>query len=440
MMDTRDYFLTLSDHLCKGVRGSEVLLLAYSGEQSDFVRLNQGRIRQAGRVEQSELTLDLIEGARHSASHHELSGHLDRDLAMLGAVISGLREQRAHLPEDPHLFFASDVRSSDHQILDGDWSSEQAVRDVLAACDGKDLVGVFAGGDMYRGFANSLGQRNWFRNRTFNFDWSVYLHGDKAVKADYAGMRWSADTLHERFDGVETELEAMGRAPMDLKPGRYRTYLAPSALNEIVQMLAWGGFGLKSHRTAQTPLLRMVRDGVSMSPRVSLSEDISTGMGPGFTATGFIKPKRVELIRDGRYGDCLVGPRSAREFGAEVTGSESPRSLVMNGGGLAPTDVLEALGTGLLVNNLWYCNYTDRNACRITGMTRFACFWVEHGRIQAPVNVMRFDDSVYSMLGERLVDLTSQPELLLSSSSYGERSTLSSQLPGALVDGLRFTL
>jgi hypothetical protein len=44
------------------------------------------------------------------------------------------------------------------------------------------------------------------------------------------------------------------------------------------------------------------------------------------------------------------------------------------------------------------------------------------------------------MLGENLVDLTTERELLLSTSTYDERSTASSHLPGALVGSLRFTL
>ena len=35
----------------------------------------------------------------------------------------------------------------------------------------------------------------------------------------------------------------------------------------------------------------------------------------------------------------------------------------------------------------------------LTGMTRFATFWVEDGRIQGPVGTMRFDDSLYDFLG-----------------------------------------
>jgi predicted Zn-dependent protease len=102
--------------------------------------------------------------------------------------------------------------------------------------------------------------------------------------------------------------------------------------------------------------------------------------------------------------------------------------------------VLEALDTGLYIPNLWYLNLSDRPAGRITGMTRFATFWVERGRISAPVTPMRFDDSVYRMLGSELAALTRTAEMLPDPSTYGERSTSSARLPGALLKALRFTL
>ena len=46
--------------------------------------------------------------------------------------------------------------------------------------------------------------------------------------------------------------------------------------------------------------------------------------------------------------------------------------------------------------------------CRLTGMTRFATFWVEHGQIVAPVEAMRFDDSLYRLLGSELERLGAQ--------------------------------
>ncbi|MGZ8265478.1 MAG: metallopeptidase TldD-related protein, partial [Burkholderiales bacterium] len=138
-----------------------------------------------------------------------------------------------------------------------------------------------------------------------------------------------------------------------------------------------------------------------------------------------------------------VSPRSAREYGLQTNGAgpeESPQSLEILPGDLVEADILRALDTGLYVGNLWYLNFSDRAAGRITGMTRFGTFWVEGGRITAPVHALRFDDTLYRMLGEKLVDLTDSPELLLSTWTYGERSTASSRLPGALLESMRFTL
>jgi predicted Zn-dependent protease len=73
-------------------------------------------------------------------------------------------------------------------------------------------------------------------------------------------------------------------------------------------------------------------------------------------------------------------------------------------------------------------------------MTRFATFWVEGGRIAAPLNVMRFDETIYNMLGENLVGLTSTRDFLPSTSTYGARSTDSMRLPGALIRDFAFTL
>ena len=90
--------------------------------------------------------------------------------------------------------------------------------------------------------------------------------------------------------------------------------------------------------------------------------------------------------------------------------------------------------------NVWYLNYSDRSGCRATGMTRFATFWVENGEIVAPLEVMRFDETVFRMLGENLVGLTDERELVLHPGSYIQRATNSGRFPGALVEDFNFTL
>ena len=66
--------------------------------------------------------------------------------------------------------------------------------------------------------------------------------------------------------------------------------------------------------------------------------------------------------------------------------SESPAALSMQAGDLLEEDVLAKIGTGLYIGNLWYVNFSDRMNCRLTGMTRFATFWVENGVIVHPVH------------------------------------------------------
>jgi hypothetical protein len=73
-------------------------------------------------------------------------------------------------------------------------------------------------------------------------------------------------------------------------------------------------------------------------------------------------------------------------------------------------------------------------------MTRFATFWMDDGEIVAPVNVLRFDDTAYHLLGDQLEGLTDTAEVLLDTSTYERRSTDSSRLPGALVGAMRFVL
>ncbi|MGB5397827.1 MAG: metallopeptidase TldD-related protein [Gammaproteobacteria bacterium] len=437
----QDYFYTLGDALFKQVEGNEQLLLGFKGEDSDFVRLNHNRIRQAGSVAQRTLSLDLIEGKRHAEAEVELSGDSALDRAQLLATLSTLREQRGFLAEDPYLSFATEINDSEYHHDNAVIDSHDAVEQLVQAAGKLDLVGIFANGSQYAGFANSMGQRNWHSSANFNFDWSCYHATDKAVKSNYAGFEWQQETLAAKIETIKQQLAILSRPAKTLTPGSYRAYLAPSAVNEIIGLLSWGGFGLKSHRTKTTPLLQMIEQGRSLDASISLREHYARGLAPMFTSSGFIKPAQVELIKHGRYRDCLVSPRSAMEYDS-VTNAESefPVALDLAAGDLPVETILKELDTGLYINNLWYLNFSDRNACQLTGMTRFACFWVENGEIQAPVDVMRFDDSVYDLLGTNLLGLTRERELNLDASSYGGRSNRSFELPGVLVKALRLTL
>jgi predicted Zn-dependent protease len=434
-------FFSLSDLLCDGLQTGEVLFCGLDGEDSDFVRLNQGRIRQAGAVHSQSLGLTLIDGARQVTGGCDLAGDLGLDLAQARDLIGRLRERLPQVPEDPYLNYADVPSRGEHLSEPQLPEAGEALGDLIAAAQGLDLVGIWASGNLYSGLASSLGHRHWHQGASFNLDGSCYLGGDKAVKAAYAGTHWDPAGLRDRLAEVRRALTVMARPAKSIPPGSYRAYLAPQALRELTGMLAWGGFDLKSHRTNQTPLLRLVRGERALHRGIGLYEEHARGLAPRFTAEGFLTPDRVDLIAGGAYRDCLVDARSGKEYGVEVNAAgESPDSLGMDPGDIPRAEALARLGTGLAIGNLWYCNWSDPNDCRVTGMTRFATFWVEDGEPVAPVSVMRFDDSLYHVLGDRLEGLTCERELLLSADTYGGRGSESCLLPGVLVDGLTLTL
>jgi predicted Zn-dependent protease len=439
----QEYFYALADFLTEVLHSDEVYTCTFRGEDSDFVRCNRSAIRQAGTVTQRMLRLDLLRNQRHTASEVALSGELESDRARLQQVVSDLREQLPYVPEDPYLLYATEVQSSVYEGENRLPPSADAVAALLKAGDGRDLVGLYAAGGIYAGFANSLGQRNWFTTYSFNCDWSFYYQADKAVKTTYAGFVWDPTAFAQKVDEAAEQLAQLQQPPRTIPPGRYRVYLAPAALAEIVDLLNWGGFGLKAQRTKHTPLIKMIEEGRRLHPEVTLRENTRDGVAPNFQSAGFIKPEQVTLIAAGAFADCLVSPRSAQEYAVPTngaTGGEAPESVDMAAGHIPRQEVLQRLDTRVYINNLWYLNYSDRTACRMTGMTRFATFWVEHGAIQAPLNVMRFDESLYRLLGDNLLGLTTERDFILDSSTYHQRSTNSSRLPGALVADFQFTL
>ena len=439
----QDYFHALVDSVSAYLRSPEIYTCTFRAEDSDFVRFNRSAVRQAGTVRQRALSLDLIKGRRHAGGSITLTGDLRNDEPRLFRLLEELRQQLPFLPEDPHLLYATEVFSSTTAGRNELPESQEAVDSILQAGRGYDLVGLYAAGGIYVGFANSFGQRNWFASHNFNCDWSLCLSGDKAVKATYAGLRWEVDAFAAKVEDAGEQLEALKAPPRDIPPGNYRVYLAPAAVSDMLDMLAWGGFGLKAHRTKKTSLLKMAESGQRLHPEVTMQENTREGVAPNFDSAGFLKPDQVTLIDAGGLGDCLVSPRSAKEYAVPTNGAgsgEAPESMDMAAGRMPTRDVLAELDTGVCVNNVWYLNYSDRVASRITGMTRFATFWVENGVIQAPLNVRRFDETIHRIFGDTLLALTDERLFLMDSSTYRRRSTASSRVPGVRVREFTFTL
>jgi predicted Zn-dependent protease len=436
-------FDALADHVSRRVPASLGFSLYAGGEQSDFVRFTQGKVRQPGTVHQRSATLQVRDGRRHASAGVGWGGDPDVDRARLDQAVEQLLAMVPHLPEDPHLLVPSDAGSTAHHSPGDLPPAEDLTREIVAAASGSDLVGIYAGGRQWRAFADRSGQRDTWSAVGFLFDFSLVHDADRAVKCRLGGSRWDPEALRSTLAEARRTLTALRRPPRKVPPGRYRAWLEPAAVSELVSLMGRGGFSLRSHRAGTDCMTALYRGERALHPAVTLVEDTEGGQGPRFQSDGFRKPASVPLVVDGRYAQSLVSPRSEREFGVPHNGAvahEAPRSLAMSPGTLPPEEALAALGTGVWVSDLWYLNFSDRNAARVTGMTRFATFWVEDGELVAPLEVMRFDASLFDLLGGDLEALGSRASFLPSASTYESRTPDSVRVPGLLVAGLPFTL
>ena len=438
----QNYFKKISDLLFNALESSEILILNFDAEETDFVRYNKSKIRQAGRVHQVSLDINLIKKGKTLRSSLRLSTEYDKDKTLLVRTLFFLRREVNELPKDPYLIYEKNINSS-NLIDDQGLNAQDMSSRILDISSSHDMVGILSSGKIVKGFANSLGQFNWHESDSFNFDWSLYDDNGKAVKQNYADRKWNQDTFTRLYAESAQQLSVISNDEQKVEPGSYRVYLSPSALNEIIDMMSWGGFSYKANKIGSSPLHLMAKGDREFDKSVSFSEDLSNGISPKFHSDGFIKPNNTELITEGKYQKSLISPRSALEYSVKHNAAEdyeSPVSIKLETGKINSKKILEALGTGIYLNNLWYLNFSDRNNARVTGLTRFGCFYVKDGELMGPINTMRFDETMYNIFGTKLAGLTNEQQLLMDTSTYEQRSVHSSTIPGAVVEDFRLTL
>jgi len=442
-------FETLADAVLRVDPSVDRTSLWLRAEASDFLRFNHAALRQATSVQQAHVTLAVERGQRRAESTLTLGGEPALDVQRLRSERELLLSQLDLISDDPWLSYP---KTATHSHRDDRGALPEAghvialVHEMAGVKLEQDLVGFYAGGPVAHAFADSLGSRHWHRVESFHFDWCLYHRADKAVKTSYAGTRWDDAAFAAKLEEAARRMPLLARDVRTLQAGAYRAAFCASAMVELLGTLGWSGFSLKARRTGVSSLMRLERGEATFDAGFNLDEAVALGTAPGFTAEGFVRPARVALVEAGKLpasGGTLNSPRSAAEYGVAANGvgaQEFPEALRLGPGTIAQADLLSALDTGLYVSNLWYLNYSDRQACRMTGMTRYACFWVEGGKLVAPVNVMRFDDDALRLFGSGLVGLTDTPEVTPNSDTYGARLLGSVTTPAAVVEGFRLTL
>jgi predicted Zn-dependent protease len=432
----------VTDLLAK-LKPKEHLHVELVGEQSQFVRFNHAKVRQAGHVSDGELSITLMRGQRNGDRRIPFTGNWQVDCQMAIAALEDLRQEVPQLPEDPYLVLPEGQAISRDVYSGNLLAPEAVVSSLLPDVAGLDFTGIYAGGSLVRAYADSAGQKHWFATESFSLDYSLFTADGQAVKGTFAGNQWDSAAYAAKLAESKQQLDRLAQPPKSVPRGQYRTYLAPAAVADLVGMFSWGGVSEAALQRGGSALGLLQRGEKQLSSRFNLTENFRHGLVPRFNSWGEIAPVELPIIQAGQLTNTLINSRTAKEYGKTANGAngrESLRSPDVSPGKLSAADILQALGTGLYVSNLHYLNWSDRPTGRITGMTRYACFWVEHGEIIAPIQNLRFDESLYRFLGEQLIDLTDFQEFIPEVGTYGNRDLGGIWVPGALVEAFTYTL
>ena len=438
----QDSFEKNTSEILQTLKSEFQLSFYLEAEASEFVRFSKSKVRQATSVDQAKVTLTLQSPTKISRMSFPMTSNQDEDRKRFQVYFGKAKQELEQLPENPFPV-SFPATGTSHKKFEAQIPTAEFIIDKIKSdTQNDDFVGYLASGPMIRAIKNSSGTNHWYSTDIYFVDYSLF-EGKNAVTATVAGSNWNEQEWQQSLNDSRTFLHQMRKTKKTLPKGDYKAYLAPSALAELISTACWGGFSHAAYKQGQSGL-RLLFDGAQkFSQKFTAHDNFDLGLHQPFNSLGEMVPTKLCLIQDGIGQNLLVSSKSAKEYKVESTGSdesESPKSLEILPGHLKREDLFKQIGTGLFLSNLHYVNWSDPKTARMTGMTRYACFWVENGDIVAPLQDMRFDVSLYEIFGTGLVELTDFQETLVNNLTYESRGLGGKKLPGALIDGFKLTL
>jgi predicted Zn-dependent protease len=322
----------------------------------------------------------------------------------------------------------------------------------VGAAHGVEAHGVWSTGDVETALASSTGTAVVERVTDAFMKTTCIAPNGRSGWANSSGVGLAdinpsavAEAAAARASGAFAARSEVTR----LEPGEYPVVLAPAAIAEMLDWLAFAAFNGLAHAEGRGALVGKLGTRVA-SAAITLSDSpryLHT-LPRSFDAEGTPKSP-LPLIQDGVASNVVHDTRSAALVdGAWSTGhalapggsswGPMPTNLVLIGGGCAnETDLCDPIERGVYVTRLWYTNAIRPNETLITGVTRDGTFLIEDGKIAAPLEDMRLTDSVLRVL-QNTQALTARHILWNEGEFYGRRFATGTVAP-AVRTRLRFT-
>ena len=444
----KEIYNTICSQVYNTLKEGEDLTIYMEGENSQYFRFNDSKIRQTGIIEDYNVTLSLYHGKKSLQATTTVYSDIDYSVKNLIYEIDGLRAPLSLIPENNFTAFPEKFDSLE-VYRQGDLPDrEEILGSLMGIIDNDNLTGVWTSGKIFRASSTSKGTHHWFEKDSFIFDFSLIDAKENMIKILYPGSDWNKDNFMIAFDDASKRLQLMDKPKLELKPGKYRVWFEPHAVADFVDMLNWNGVSEASLRNGSSCLLKMRKNNVRLSEKFSLDESFDRKSTASFNSRSEVSGN-VSLIKHGILENTLINSKTALEYGltsnyAEDVNSwgmgEYLRAPFMHGGDIKLDERLEKLGTGIFISNIHYLNWSDNLGGRITGLTRYACYWVEDGKMIAPIKTMRFDDSFYNFFGNNLEgvgdNVLSRPVI----ETYDGRNPGETTCPGILVNDFELTL
>ncbi len=253
------------------------------------------------------------------------------------------------------------------------------------------------------------------------------------------------------IDPESTALRALSKAsletPRHLPPGEYTVLLEETAVAEMLEFLAYGALNGLNFLEGQS--LYSGRLGERPYPAtITLRDDPTDARATNFSFDFEGVPKApLTLIRGGVLERVAWDSATAARGGEASTGhalpapnphGPMPLNLTLLPGSHDRAELLAKMDRGLLVTRFHYVNEVDPARTLLTGMTRDGTFLVEDGKIVAPVQDLRWVESIDGVL-KRTIAVGSTQQLVSEGPGYGMRSLVGSLMPALLVEGFSIT-
>jgi len=438
------YIEELSQKIFQSDFNGSTASLYFSGETMSYIRFNQSRIRQSTSVEQGEAQLTLKFNKKEAHFRWDLRWEINQDLVIAKSFIDSFQLQLKWLDRNDEVHPNEGSLKSFTAKPSQQLPSLEKVGSFLQEV-GADLAGLLASGNQWRASLNQQGQSHWFESESHFFDYSLYSKdptgNNKALKNTYFAKDWDQSHFETQVLGTKHQLSYFQTQSRTIMPRKYRAFLTPAALSELLGILSWGALSYDAYKKGLSPFKKLGDGEILLSPLFNLRENFDLGLQAPFNSIGELAPPKLDLISEGKLTTFLVSSSSSAKYGVKSNfadssgwGKENLRSPELLPGSLPSSEILSTLGTGLYLGNLHYCNWSDRASARVTGMTRFGCFWIENGIIQAPIQDVRFDISLFDIFGPKgLEALTQETTIIPHTDTYHLRSLGGLSSCGALI-------